>query len=70
MKIDVITADTGPLILLDAAGQLDLLKRVGQVQIPDLVVMEATRQGDPGAEAIREWIRQGIADGHVSVAET
>ncbi|WP_408602187.1 hypothetical protein [Pseudomonas sp. PLMAX] len=70
MKIDLITADTGPLIHLAAIGRLDLLKKVGHVQIPDLVVMEATVPGKPGSEEIREWIRQGIADGHVSMPET
>lgn len=70
MKVDVITADSGPLILLAAVGRLDLLRRVGNVQIPDLVVMEATFPGAPGAETIRKWIRQGIADGLVSVPQT
>ena len=70
MKIDLITADASPLIHLSAIGQLDLLKKVGHVKIPDLVAMEATISGKPGADEISEWISRGVADGSVTIEFT
>lgn len=70
MKIDLITADTGPLIHLASIGQLNLLKGFGKVHIPDLVVMEAIVQGKPFAEEIKDWLTAGVADQSISIEET
>jgi len=62
---DVIIPDTGPLIHLAQVDALHLLHGIGQrVIVPDMVVIEATADLDrPGAQAIRNWIRAGQAEG-------
>lgn len=70
MKIDLITADASPLIHLSYIGQLDLLKKVGHVRIPDLVAMEATIPGKPGSTEISEWIAKGVEEGSVAIEFT
>jgi len=70
MKIDLITADTGPLIHLAQIDMLDLLKNFGNVHIPDLVVLEATIEGKPYAHEIKSWLLNGVESGFVKIAET
>lgn len=70
MRIDIITADTGPLIHLAQIGMLDLLKKIGKVHVPDLVVLEASVSGKPGAAEIVAWLVKGCEDGAVNIATT
>lgn len=70
MKVDLVTADTGPLIHLASIGELGLLEHFGVVHIPDLVVMEAVYPGKPFAEDIRAWLVAGAESGKVKIAET
>lgn len=70
--ISLIVTDTGPLITLALAGELDvlILKSEIQVIIPDLVRFEVLRHIDkPGAREIDEWIRLNEPDA-VRVAST
>jgi hypothetical protein len=70
MRIDIITADTGPLIHLAQIGMLDILKKIGKVHVPDLVVLEASVSGKPGAAEIVEWLVKGNEDGTINIATT
>lgn len=70
MKVDLVTADTGPLIHLASIGELGLLEHFGAVHIPDLVVLEAVYPGKPFAEEIRAWLVAGAESGRVKIAET
>lgn len=70
--ISLIVTDTGPLITLALAGELDVLiiKDGIQVIIPDLVRFEVLRHIDkPGAREIDAWIRSNEPDA-VRVAST
>jgi hypothetical protein len=70
--ISLIVTDTGPLITLALAGELNVLimKTEIQVVIPDLVRFEVLRHMDkPGAREIDEWIRSNEPEA-VRVAST
>ena len=70
--ISLIVTDTGPLITLALAGELDVLivKTGIHVVIPDLVRFEVLRHMDkPGAKEIDAWIRSNEPDA-VRVAST
>jgi hypothetical protein len=57
VRISILVADSGPLITLAAAGELDLLTKTGaRLIIPDMILIEATRDMlKPGAYAIQDW---------------
>lgn len=70
MKIDLITADAGPIIHLASIGRLDLLLHFGSIHIPDLVVMEVVIDGKPFSDEVRAWLSAGVASGVVIVDKT
>lgn len=70
--ISLIVTDSGPLITLALAGELDVLiaKKDIHVVIPDLIRFEVLRHMDkPGAKEIDEWIRNNEPE-NVRVAST
>lgn len=70
-RISLIVTDSGPLITLAIAGELDVLLRPNQrVIIPDMVKFEVTRDTNKsGASQIGEWIRSNEPE-RVFVATT
>lgn len=70
--VSLIVTDSGPLITLALAGELDVLtaKKEIEVLIPDLIRFEVLRHLDkPGAREIDEWIRNNEPE-RVRVAST
>ena len=70
LKIDVLTADTSPLIHLASCGLLHSLTKAARFVIADVVEIEATREGKPFAEEISAWIDSGKKDGSVIIEKT
>jgi hypothetical protein len=59
MPSPILVPDTGPLITLAYAGQLELLQRPGwTVHVVDMVLHEATRNQTPTSEAIAAFVRE------------
>src|SRR5260370_13682267 len=57
VPVDLVVVDSGPLISLALAGELDLLKRFRRpIRILDVVKAECTRFRDkPGANELASW---------------
>lgn len=70
--ISLVVTDSGPLITLALAGELDVLivKTEIHVVIPDLIRFEVLRHMDkPGAREIDDWIRNNEPE-RVRIAST
>jgi hypothetical protein len=70
-NIEMIAADTGPLIHLASVNALHLISDIAtKVVIPDLVLMEAIVTGKPYASEIDQWVKSGVSTGKISIAST
>ena len=63
----LVVTDTSPLITLAKADELDLLLKFGApVEIPDIVFLEATRDGFEDGQRLAAWVNENREQVHIA----